>query len=224
MNETLFQIAVVFLPGLLWLATSDALMSGVRERSPTSTAVRAFGFGVVSYFVWFLIYFIWFRVWWGSWPTFLDKVTSAPGLQDLRILRPKDIFFSSILSVALSIAWAAAANRKLFLYAMQKIGVTRKFGSESVWEFTLNLREPAVEYAHIRDFTNKILYAGYIRAFSEGEGVRELLLQDVIVYDLDTAQKLFETGMLYLSLKPDSLHIEYPFTTTAGQPGRKGAQ
>jgi hypothetical protein len=210
MNDALFQLAVVFLPGLIWLTIADTLIAGTKERSSASMALRAFGFGLVAYSIWFLVYGIFTQLRSGAWPNLFDKVRTAPGLQELRLLRPLDIFSASILSMGLAIIWSVAANRKWFLRAMQRCRVTQKYGDESVWEYTLNLGIPAVEYANIRDFDNHILYSGYIRAFSEGTGTRELLLDDAIVYDLDTAQKLFETPLLYLARKPDSLHVEYP--------------
>jgi len=217
MNETLFQTAVVFIPGLIWVAIVDTLTVGGGEQRPAyTTALRAFGFGVISYFLYFTGYFVLVRIASGSWPTLLDQVKTAPGLQDLRLLRPRDILGSSLVALLLAIAWSFAANRKWFLRAMQRLGVTHKFGDESVWDFTLNLRTPAVEYAHVRDFEHGIIYAGYIRAFSEGHGNRELLLEGAIVYDLDTAQEIFKVPLLYLSRKPESMHVEYPYAPPLG--------
>jgi hypothetical protein len=43
----------------------------------------------------------------------------------------------------------------------------------------------AVEYIHFRDFANKIVYAGWVKEFSETEMLRELVLRDAEIYDFD---------------------------------------
>jgi hypothetical protein len=138
-------------------------------------------------------------------------MAGPPGARYVNALRPKDVIRTTLLAPFLATAWSFAANRKYFLRLMQYIGVTRKFGDESVWDFTMNMRTPAVEYVNLRDFENRIIYSGYVMAFSEGKGSREILLDNAIVYDLETAKELSRAPLLYLSLKPDCVHVEYPY-------------
>jgi hypothetical protein len=87
---------------------------------------------------------------------------------------------------------------------------------EDVWDFTFNSPIAAVEYVHFRDFTNKIVYAGWVREFSESEKLRELVLRDAEIYDFD-GNKLFDTPMVYLARAPEDIHVEFPYrpgTTT----------
>jgi hypothetical protein len=218
MTEFVFQLAVVFVPGLIWSTIVDRLCTTRGTRSDFSTVIRAFGFGVASYFVYFVGYYISFRGWYGVWPSLLDRMTSAPGVGELRTLRPRDILFTSLLAILLAVVWAAASNRKLFMRLMQRLGVTRKFGDEGVWEFTFNQGTPSVEYVNIRDFENRVAYAGFVKAFSEGGEFREILLDQVRVSDLDSGTHLFEMPVIYLSRKRDSLHIEFPFNPQPQKP------
>lgn len=56
----------------------------------------------------------------------------------------------------------------------------------------------AVEYVHFRDFANNIVYAGWVKEFSETDKLRELVLRDVQVYDFE-GNMLFETPLIYLA-------------------------
>ena len=53
------------------------------------------------------------------------------------------------------------------------------------------------------------IYQGYIRSFSAGGQDRELVLELVQVYDLDTAEKVGEIPILYLAFKKDDLVLEF---------------
>lgn len=211
MTEFVFQLAVVFLPGLIWSIVVDRLCTNAGQRSESSKVLRAFGFGVASYFVYFVVYYAVFRLRHGVWPMLLAGITSAPGVGDLRILRPQDILITSLMATVLAVLWSAGSNRKLFMRLMQWLRVTRKFGDEGVWEFTFNMGTPSVEYVNVRDFENRVIYAGFVKAFSEGGQYREILLDQVRVSDLDSGLHLFEMPVIYLSRKPESLHIEFPF-------------
>jgi hypothetical protein len=189
----------------------DRLCTNPRPRSEFSAVLRAFGFGIATYFIYFVGYYAVFRIWYGVWPALLNGITAAPGAGELRAVRPKDVLFASMLAAALAVLWAAASNRKLFMRLMQRLRVTRKFGDEGVWEYALNMGTATVEYVNVRDFENRVAYAGWVKAFSEGGEFREVLLDRVRVSDLDSGAHLFEMPMIYLSRTRDALHIEFPY-------------
>ena len=215
MNAFVFQMAVVFIPGLTWLSIVDKLTTGTSKRPSLATVLRAFAFGIISYFIWFLARGIYVRIGWGAWPPLPDDIKGAPGIAYLGALRARDVVWTTSLSPLLAIAWSFAANRKYFLRLMKWLNVTRKFGDETVWEYTLNMGTAAVEYVNVRDFERKVVYSGFVRAFSEGGEQRELLLDRAIVYDLETGTEFFRAPLLYLSRELAGLHVEYPYEEQA---------
>src|SRR5260370_81217 len=76
--------------------------------------------------------------------------------------------------------------------------------------YALNSSRPGVEYMHFRDFGNQIVYAGWIDQFSATDKLRELVLNDVEIYDFD-GKKLFDTPRIYLARQSDNIHIEFPY-------------
>ena len=143
---------------------------------------------------------------------------SAPGVADLRVLRPQDVFFASALAFLLAVAWSAMANRRVFSRFMRFLGVTRKYGDEGVWEFAFNMGTPGAEYVNLRDFENKVIYSGYVKAFSEGGGTRELLLDRARVFELGSGKFLYEMPLVYVSKKADALHVEFPYDPKTDAP------
>ncbi len=220
MNGVVFQLAVVFTPGLIWATIVDALCVVEEKRTALRTSSRAFGFGLVSYLAYFTIYYVYFRCRWSVWPTVLSHLVAAPSLGDFQALRPKDVLFASILAIALSLGWSAAANRNLFHMLMRKLRITQKYGDESLWEFWFSQMGKKSEYVNFRDVERGITFAGFVKAYSGGGDVRELLLEAVRVFDSDSGAFLYEMPIVYLSRKSDVLHVEFP-TAETSLPGAK---
>lgn len=122
----------------------------------------------------------------------------------------KLIFYASVVSAVCAVTSLYGQNYKLLTRLLQKMGATKRYGDEDVWDLTFNSGKAEVEYVHVRDFEKKITYAGWVEAFSETEKLRELRLRDVIVYDFEGII-LFETPRVYLARKMDNIDIEFPY-------------
>jgi hypothetical protein len=197
------QIAFIFLPGIIW-ERLDARYALKVKPSDTEFILRVFLFGITSYLATFLLYFLI-----GLKITLVD-FSDAASKQVLTADNFKEIGVAIVIGFLLAVAWIAASNHKLFTRFLQWIGATKTYGDEDVWDFTLNSKNAEVEYAHFRDFSNNLVYAGWINTFSETEKLRELLLRDVQVYDFG-GKKLFDTPLLYIARNPENIHIEFPY-------------
>lgn len=122
---------------------------------------------------------------------------------------------ASCVALASAIIWLYAANYKWLTRVLKRIGATKRYGDEDVWEFMFNSGRAEVEYVHLRDFDKKLAFAGWVEAWSESERQRELVLKDVIVYDFEGNQ-LFETPRVYLARRADNIDIEFPYRVSDG--------
>jgi hypothetical protein len=122
----------------------------------------------------------------------------------------KEILWAVGVGLVLAVVWIYSSTYKWLTRFLQFIRATKKYGDEDVWDFIFNSPIPAVEYVHFRDFANSIVYAGWVRQFSETEKLRELVLRDVQVFDLN-GLKLFETPLVYLARQPENIHIDFPY-------------
>ena len=209
LNLLLVQLGIIFLPGIIW-ERLDARFAAKVKPSTWEIFVRALIFGLVVYAVEFLIY------------SALDQhfipadFTEAGSKDVVTMAVAREIAWALPISLGLAVAWLYTARYKWISRFLQLIGATKKFGDEDVWDFTFNSSIPDVEYVHFRDFKNGYLYAGWVNTFSETNRLRELVLLDVIVYDLDGNQK-YTTPRLYIARAPENTHIEFPYQ--APKPG-----
>lgn len=202
MDFALAQLALVFMPGIIW-ANIDAKYGAGLKPQQTTLIIRAFLFGMATYTSLYLIY------------SLCDKdfgyaeLASNPEKVDFFQLKD-EIAWSIPLSFALSVAWLFAVRFRLLMKFLHLIGATRRYGDEDVWSYTLNSDQPHVEYAHFRDLENGYIFAGWINTYSESEEQREILLRDVIVYDED-GTIISEPPHLYISRPKNNIWLEFPY-------------
>jgi hypothetical protein len=197
------QFAIIFLPGLIW-AGLDSRFALKSKPSEFHYVLRAFLFGMTSYGVTFGVYAALGRPF--SLADFSDAATRGIFTPDVF----KEIASATFVGLLLAILWLYASNYKWATRFLQWIRATKTYGDEDVWDFTFNSPIAAVEYVHFRDFDNKIVYAGWVKEFSETEKLRELVLRDAQIFDFE-GNLLFETPLVYLARKPENIHVEFPF-------------
>ena len=203
----ILQLAVLFLPGLIW-ARLDARFALTTQPSNVEFFLRAFQFGLVSYGVTFIIFSLF------GWTFVLVNLDNAATHSVVTKSIFHEILWAVGIGLALSVIWIYAATYKWLTRFLRKIGATKTYGDEDVWDYLLNSSIAAVEYVHFRDFANEKVYAGWVLSFSETGRLRELVLRDVQTFDFD-GQKLFETPMMYLARAPENIHIEFPYDSRA---------
>jgi hypothetical protein len=204
LNLLLVQLAVIFLPGIIW-ERLDARFAAKIKPSTWEIFVRALVFGLVVYAVEFIIYSALHL-------RFIPADLTDAGAKDvITIPIIHEIEWALPISLCLAVIWLYTARYKWISRFLQKIGATKKFGDEDVWDYTFNSSIPDVEYVHFRDFANGYLYAGWVNTFSETDRLRELVLLDVIVYDLDGNEK-YKVPRLYIARPPENMHIEFPYS------------
>ncbi|MDP9590573.1 UNVERIFIED_ORG: hypothetical protein J2W19_003137 [Shinella zoogloeoides] len=200
----LIQLAILLLPGVLWTHL-DAKFGSRSSPSQIEFVFRSLLFGLASYVV---VYALYWAI--GLDFSFIDiERAQTTVVIDRHIVG--QIAAATAVGFSLSVLWLYAINYKWMTRFLQKIGATKTYGDEDVWDFVLNSRSAESEYVHVRDFDNKIVYAGWVTLFSETGKMRELLLNSVEIYDFDGAL-LFEIPRVYIARKPEGMHVEFPAT------------
>lgn len=198
----LVQLAIVFLPGLIW-AQINARHVAKEKPGQVEFITHIFLFGLSSYAVAFVAYGI------------SGNDFSSLGIDDLNQAEivPSDFVDEILASIGISIALAVLsiymATYKIPVRILMFFKATRKYGDEDVWDFMFNSPQIDTEYVHVRDFDKGVTYAGWVRAFSETEKLRELLLVDVILYHRDGGEPT-KAPLLYLARDRSDIHIEFP--------------
>ena len=101
---------------------------------------------------------------------------------------------------------AAAYNYKILNKVGRLLRVTQSFGDEDLWEHINN--SPGVVWVNVRDFKNNLSYNGKITKYSNSYKPRELMLEEVKVYDNLDGNMLEEFSAIYLGLQDNECTIE----------------
>ncbi len=202
----ILQLAIIFLPGIIW-ARFDASYAAKVKPSEGQFLLKTFLFGITTYAVEFVIFTATGRRF--QMADLADATTHEVVSLDVLF----EVLWALVIGLVLSIAWLYAARYKLLTRVLQRIGATKKYGDEDVWDYTFNSKDAAVEYVHFRDFANQCVYAGWVNTFSETDRLRELVLLDVVVSNFD-GEELYRTPRLYLARPVDAIHIEFPYVGT----------
>jgi hypothetical protein len=193
-NLTVIQLALIFFPGIIWAAI-HLKYCAIEKPSDARFIVHCFVFGVLTYVVTFPAYSFFEAA--HPIERFFRDPTKIPD----KIFGLKDFFITASVALALGVGWTYFLNHKVAGLFLQKIGATKRYGDEDVWAFVFNSAKPYVEYVHVRDFEKKIIYSGWVQAFSDSGKSRELLLRDVQIFDFD-GNLMYDMPNIYLSREP----------------------
>jgi hypothetical protein len=203
-SSLFFELALIFIPGFIWMKIHSRY--GVKgEKTQFDLILNAFIFGVLSYAILYVIYR------YQGWSLKLFELES-----DSRKLIQPEIFPEIIAAVMIAIVGGVLSlyveNHKLFTRFVQRIRATKTYGDEDVWDFVFNSSSRAVNFAHFRDFQQRVTYAGFVEIFSESGQLREIVLRDVIVYDFEQTE-MYRVPRLYLARERENIHIEFPISS-----------
>jgi hypothetical protein len=199
-----FELALIFIPGIVWMKIHSRY--GYKgTKTQFDLILNAFIFGVVSYAVLYLIYR------YKGWTLKIFELDA----DSKKLLQP-EIFPEIVAAVVISIVGGVLSlyleNHKLFTRLVQKIGATKTYGDEDVWDFVFNSSSRAVNFVHFRDFEQRVTYAGIVEVFSESGQLRELVLRDVVVYDFESTE-MYKVPRVYLAREREDIHIEFPISS-----------
>ena len=203
MDIALAQLALIFLPGIIWANLDAEFGSGPKVDKPT-LALNSFLFGIATYSALYIIYISFGYEFSSSALNNPSKLNLADFVDEIVVSVP--------LSFLMSIIWLYSVRFRWIMKILNKIGATTRFGSEDVWSFTLNSSQKHVEYVDVRDIENGLTFSGYINSYSETEDIRELLLIDAIVYN-ENGVEISKAPHMYISFPRDRSWVEFPYST-----------
>lgn len=119
-----------------------------------------------------------------------------------------EILLAIFVSIPLSLLVSLFISKRWFNRIGHAIGVTKKYGGDSVYYYAMEQEQ--VVWARARLFDQDIWYEGLIDSFSEDEDNKEIYLKSVVVYRISDSEKLYELESVYLSLSKNGVILEIP--------------
>jgi hypothetical protein len=119
-----------------------------------------------------------------------------------------EILWSIPLAISLASIWIAGRTYSWLYTALNKMKISDHTGNSDIWEHALSPASPVGGSVHIRDFTEKVVYSGYVIAYSDSPDIREVLLVNASVYDF-SGKEMYSKPAIYLSRATDNIIVEF---------------
>lgn len=129
-------------------------------------------------------------------------------LDDTISLSWYEIYAATFVGVVLAFIAARLHTQNVVNRLGQWLHVSSMFGNKDVWDFFQ--KQYSSTWVFVRDHKLNLTYFGYILAYSDSEKERELILQEVDVYQTSDSKFLYTTPTIYISRSRDDLSIELP--------------
>jgi hypothetical protein len=206
-NTAVLTLVLIFIPGILCYGVVASL-AAKRNRDNTVIFLQIFMYGVSSYMVLAVCHYVT--------PTGtaylgirLDNIALLnPSSIEKAGIDPVPIAAASVVGVIQGVLITLNTNFSLLMRFCRLTRITNRFSDPDVWSFLLNSNDTD-NWVTVRHKDRGHIYQGYISSFSGGDKDREIILTLVQVYSLDTAEKVGEIPILYLSFKKDDLVLEF---------------
>jgi len=209
------KILYLLLPGIICFFIVKSV-GPKHPRTDFESGIQIFLYGVASYAVAGLIEGV---VAWVLWipprPEFLSMVLSrVVGLGTLNAkggLGSGQIAFATSVAAILGLMLSWLRTHSLPHRVLHSLKMTKRTSEVDMWSFVFNSND-IDSWVNVRHENGRV-YQGWVRGYSDGEDVRELILMDVIVYaePEKSSSELIEVDrvpVLYLGLDKCSTVIE----------------
>lgn len=209
MNTLVIQIAILFLPGIIWERIHATYV--LKDKPEQFDIIRrAFVFGVISYVLAFAAYSGLHRRF------YLVALEGDHIAFSIKIAR--EIGYATLIAFVMALIHVWFDSRRIFSRFILSTTIGDRYGIEDVWDYTFSRKDTLTNYINMRDFDKEIVYSGYVLLYSESEKLRELVLRDVVVYSFDGSE-LFRAPRVYIARDKDNIDIEFPEIPGGPPPG-----
>lgn len=197
MTSFIIRLAILLFPGIVGLKVYKQLTFR-RTKKDWEEFGSILAFSIGSYLIWSLLGRLFCRS--------MFVFTNFSFLYNESVeIEALHVGAATLIGCCLAIISCYAFNKKLLNRFVQKIGFTKRYGDEDLWDYFHNDINP--EWLVIRDHKLDLVYFGNIAVFSESEMQRELILYDVRVFDIKS-NPLYEVKKLYICREDTDISIE----------------
>jgi len=215
-NFDVTQLALLFFPGIIARILLGRLLF-YKNDSAFYFILHSFVLGIISYIVLYMIRFLLNKI--GAICinniyeiTFISIIDRKNGIDIF------EVFYATAISIPLAIIISYIETKKYLNNIARYAKISARFSEPDVWGYVLNSETlNYIEWVTLRDKKNNLIYQGKVRAFSDSFKEAEILLEDVLVFNNDTGEKLYHVDALYLTL--ETSNIEMQFYKSAPQGG-----
>ena len=218
-DDASLKILFLLLPGILaFFIVKD--VGPKRSRTDFESGLHIFLYGIMAYLFAGIAIGIWNWAahWYNPAPdgkslmgNIIESALLFATLNPQSSLPADHVVYACLASVIMGLSLAKMQTHSVLHSSLRHLRLTKRIGEADMWGFTLN--SPNIEnWATVRHPNGRV-YQGWIRGYSDGGDVREIILTDIRVYasSLETPQELVEVDsvpIVYLGLDGSGVIIE----------------
>lgn len=204
-SSLVVRLVVLLFPGLIATVIFDHLTEH-RDWSPFFYSVYSILFGATAYIgLQLLLYLSAAATWLLTGRFALVTISFWQSLFDEKVpISSLEIAAASIVASSLAVLISTVVYHKILIRTTQRLGITSKYGDDSLFMHFMGVRE--TKWIYVRDRERGYIFEGWPLYFSHRHGIRELVLTDVKVYDYSDPNKAYSMSRVYLSY-PDSYNV-----------------
>lgn len=202
LGDLAFRLIIILFPGIISTLIYKKLVIKKKWES-IDYGLNTLLFGILTYILLQGIYYC------------LQKGDLAiwQRLQDDQTVPYEEVLWASLVSVIVGLIASLIENKQCVNKLGTMICITTKYGENNLFYNFLSSTD--ISEVHVKDPINNLIYTGYLKYFSEDDDVREIVLEEVDLYEYDTAKHMNKFKSVYLNrAKSDNLIIEVPNSIT----------
>lgn len=119
-----------------------------------------------------------------------------------------EIIYASLIAIVVGVITGVFYNKKTLFKIARWLNLSTHYGDDDVWSYLTNSDD--VEWLFARDHKVGLVYYGRLSVYSDSDEKRELLLEDVDVYNNADGAHRYHTDSLYICRDDNELTLEVP--------------
>ena len=198
LSDLAFRFILILFPGIIATLLYRRLITKEKWEA-IDIGLNSLFFGILAYINLQLIYNL-FN---------LGELIIWKRLQDNEIIPYFEVIWASIVSVFSTFIISAIVNYRLINKLARFIKVSNKYGEDNLFYNFLSI--DAIQEVHIIDPQLNLIYTGYLKYYSEDANIREIVLEDVDLFEYESAKHKASCNFIYISKsKSEDFIIEIP--------------
>lgn len=202
------KLIILLTPGILATTIYKRLTIRHKEQSDFMFVVISIMFGMFSYLILQIINYL----------ISLAKNICSKTIEEYETIKIfsdlsngnsipySEVIWACIISIILGFLISKLDHSKLINTFARKWNISNKYGDENLYSYFLN--SPDVNWVYVRVIENSLTYLGWVESFSETIENKEIVLNQVTVYDYPDSKKMYEIERIYLVFPKDKVIIE----------------
>lgn len=217
-SELTLKLIILLTPGALAVTIYRLLTVSHKPQSDFMFVITSIMFGMFAYLILQITY---------SFPIFIHNIftdgcnskynliKAFSKITDSAVIPYSEVLYACLISVLIGFILTRIDSKKTLYKFAQRLNISNKYGDENLFSYFLNSTN--LEWVYVRDVTNALTYLGVIKIFSETEEFKELVLEQVTVYNYPDSEELYTLDRIYLCLQKDNIIIEQAKTIDYGE-------